>query len=216
MPILKARKTIYTIVFIVSSKTLQKDNHGIAFTLIKDKYLLVACDVSDINLCPNGRAASTMLALSNNPHNKLCNQVHLNAMSVVPDGYFVDYAIQDNIDKNEILACAQMMRSLSARNLEQETIITCDRAYESYYLMMLAQSLRFYFCIMAKDVYSNGINSRYKGLIDENKNNQQQLLFGCQLLFACLKWLNLTTLPCITTTISSGAILRTNRYENPS
>lgn len=140
------------------------------FTLIKNKYLLVACDGSDINLCPSEKDESTKLNSTNNPNNKVCNQIHLNALSVVPDGYFIDYVIQDNVDKNEDLACAQMMENLSAKNLKQKIIITCDRGYESYYLMMLAQSLGFYFCIRAKDIYSNGISSRYKDLIDENGN----------------------------------------------
>ena len=56
------------------------------FTLIKGRYLLAACDGSDINICPNAGDESTLVRLSNNPHGKVCNQVHLNSLVAVPDG----------------------------------------------------------------------------------------------------------------------------------
>ena len=56
------------------------------FTLIKGRYLLAACDGSDINICPNACDKSSLLRLSNNPHGKVCNQVHLNSLVAVPDG----------------------------------------------------------------------------------------------------------------------------------
>ncbi|MEA5027681.1 MAG: hypothetical protein VB056_02275, partial [Sphaerochaeta associata] len=43
------------------------------FTLVKDKYLLVACDGSDINIHPNKDDAGTLVYLSNNPNGKVCN-----------------------------------------------------------------------------------------------------------------------------------------------
>lgn len=138
------------------------------FSLIKNEYLLVACDGSDINIHPNEKDESTKLNLSNNPHGKVCNQVHLNAFSIVPDGYFIDYIVQDKASADECFACAHMMRRLAARGLKQKIIITCDRAYEAYFLMMLASSLGLYYCIRAKDINSNGISSRYGDLADED------------------------------------------------
>ena len=143
------------------------------FSLIKGEYLLVACDGSDINIHPDEDDESTKLKLSNNPHGKVCNQVHLNAFSVVPDGYFIDYIVQDAADIDECFACAHMMRRLASRGLGQKIIITCDRAYEAYFLMMLASSLGLYFCIRAKDIDSRGISCRYRNLVDEDGNIDQ-------------------------------------------
>ena len=56
------------------------------FTLIKGRYLLAACDGSDINKCPNVGDESTLVRLSDNPRGKVCNQVHLNSLVAVPDG----------------------------------------------------------------------------------------------------------------------------------
>ncbi len=138
------------------------------FTLVKDKYLLVACDGSDINIHPNKDDASTLVNLSNNPNGKVCNQLHLNVFCAVPNGYFLDYVIQDHREKNEILACEQMLERLAACPDYPLSIITCDRGYESYRLMMRMSSLGLYFCIRAKDIDSRSISQRYRDMAAED------------------------------------------------
>ena len=138
------------------------------FTLVRDKYLLVACDGSDINIHPNKDDAGTLVNLSNNPHGKVCNQLHLNVFSAVPDGHFLDYVIQEHKEMNEIQACAQMMERMPKGPGSLQSIITCDRGYESYHLMMRASSLGLYFCIRAKDINSRSISQRYRGMVGED------------------------------------------------
>jgi hypothetical protein len=138
------------------------------FTLVRDKYLLVACDGSDINIHPNKDDAGTLVNLSNNPHGKVCNQLHLNVFSAVPDGHFLDYVIQEHKEMNEIQACAQMMERMPKGPGSLQSIITCDRGYESYHLMMRASSLGLYFCIRAKDINSRSISQRYRDMVGED------------------------------------------------
>lgn len=144
-----------------------------ASTLIKGRYTVMACDGSDINIFPNSADKDTLVKLSNNPHNKICNQIHLNALTTVPDGIFVDYEIQDHKNENESEALRIMLRRLIDRldkGAIENIIITCDRGYEGYYLFMLLDSLGFKYCIRVKDINSNGISSRYAHLCDEDGN----------------------------------------------
>ena len=137
-------------------------------TLVKGHYLLAACDGSDISICPNVDDESSLVSLSNNPHNKVCNQVHLNALVAVPDGYFLDYEIQDHRDENEIGACCAMVRRLSGRIGDNTSVIvTADRGYEGYFLMMDVAAQGQYFCIRLKDIDSGSISKRYRRLCDE-------------------------------------------------
>jgi len=138
------------------------------FSLVRDKYLLVACDGSDINIHPNKDDVTTLVNLSNNPHGKVCNQLHLNVFSAVPDGYFLDYVIQNHKEENELQACEQMMERLAKCPGSSPSIITCDRGYESYRLMMRASSLGLYFCIRAKDINSKSISQRYQDMVGED------------------------------------------------
>ncbi|MDD4451158.1 MAG: transposase, partial [Sphaerochaeta sp.] len=138
------------------------------FTLVKDKYLLVACDGSDINIHPNKDDAGTLVYLSNNPNGKVCNQLHLNALCAVPDGYFLDYIIQEHREMNEALACEQMLERHAACPDYPPSIISCDRGYECYRLMMRMSSLGLYFCIRAKDINSRSISQRYRDMAEED------------------------------------------------
>ena len=138
------------------------------FTLIKGRYLLAACDGSDINICPNADDGSSLVRLSNNPHGKVCNQVHLNCLVAVPDGYFLEYEIQDHRDENETGACCDMMRRLSGRMRDTPVIVTADRGYEGYFPMMDVAALGQYFCFRLKDIDSSSISGRYRHLCDED------------------------------------------------
>ncbi|NCC91321.1 MAG: hypothetical protein EOM01_13335 [Spirochaetia bacterium] len=140
----------------------------VPFTLIKNKYLLVACDGSAISIHPNKDDAGTLLHMTNNPNGKVCNQLHLNVLTAVPDGYFLDYVIQDHKDMHEIQACEQMVERMAGCPSPLPSIITCDRGYESYRLMMWVSSLGFHFCIRAKDLNSPGISQRYRNMVGED------------------------------------------------
>lgn len=147
------------------------DWHEVQWTLIKDKYLVVACDGSDVCIHPDSDDIDTSLILSNNPHGRQCNQIHLNLLSTCPDGLFIDYVVQGCRSQNEIAACAQMMKRLAGHLHHKHIIITCDRGYESYFLMMLASSLGLKFCIRLKDITSlAGISMRYAEFCDAAGN----------------------------------------------
>ena len=138
-------------------------------TPYKGKYLVVAGDGSDVNIHPDPTDDKTKLKLSNNPHDKVCNQLHLNAFVAVPDGVFLEYEIQDHKDKDEDEAAILMAERLSAKSTNKRIpIITLDRGYESYRLMMKLDSLGYKYCIRVKDSWSNGIASRYKHLCGED------------------------------------------------
>lgn len=139
-------------------------------TLYKQKYIVVAIDGSDVNIHPNKDDVSTLCTSIAKKYRQRAamqpvNMLHLNAAVTVPDGFFIDYEIQDLAAKNERTACANMMKRISRVDYGAMPIITCDRGYESFYLMMLADSLGLKYCIRVKDVDSGiGIASRYGDL----------------------------------------------------
>lgn len=136
----------------------------------RDKYIIIACDGSGINIHPDKEDMDTRIIHTSHPGDeKACNQVHLNALCTVPDGYFIDYEIQDFRVQDEIGACGIMMKRLASMDLKGYVPLLClDRGYESYYLMMLADSLGLRFCIRLKDIGSSGISRRYSGYCDED------------------------------------------------
>ena len=138
------------------------------YTLFDGRYLVLACDGSDVNIFPDSEDRSTSVKLSNNPHGKLCNQVHLNALTAVPDGLFVDFRIQDHRDENEGQACIDMMKDAAGIDFGHPCIITCDRGYENYSIMMHAQSLGLKYCIRIKEIGSTGISSSFGQLCDQD------------------------------------------------
>ena len=134
------------------------------------KYIIIACDGSGINIHPDRKDMDTRIVHTKRPDDeKACNQVHLNALCTVPDGYFLDYEIHDFRSQDEIAACAIMMKRLATMDLGGYVPLLClDRGYESFHLMMLADSLGLCFCIMLKDIGSNGISKRYSVHCDNN------------------------------------------------
>lgn len=144
-------------------------SHIEGHTSYRGKYAIIACDGSGVNIHPNKDDMSTRIIHTATPDDeKVCNQVHLNALCTVPDGYFLDYEIQDFSKKDEIRACAAMMRRLSTMDLGGLVPLLClDRGYESFSLMMLADSLGICFCIRMRDIGSNGISSRYSVFCDD-------------------------------------------------
>ena len=136
----------------------------------RGKYIIIACDGSGVNIHPDKEDMDTRVIHTKNPDDeKACNQVHLNALCTVPDGYFIDYEIQDFMAQDEIGACAVMMGRLVSMDLGGYIPLLClDRGYESYYLMMLADSLGLRFCMRLKDIGSNGISKRYSECCDGN------------------------------------------------
>ena len=95
--------------------------------------------------------------------------MHLNAAVCVPDGFFIDYEIQDWADRDERKACAEMMKRIAVSDKYKgiRVVITCDRGYESFYLMMIADSLGLKYCFRVHDAGTGiGIASRYMELCD--------------------------------------------------
>ena len=140
------------------------------FSVYKGRYIVVAIDGSDVNIHPNHNDESTICRTYAKKYEekakvKPVNQVHLNAAVCVPDGFFIDYEIQDWKDRDERMACSRMMERMVKVYSAKDLLVTCDRGYESYYLMMLADSLGLKYCIRVKDVDSKvGIASRYVNL----------------------------------------------------
>ena len=137
-------------------------------TLYRGKYLVIACDGSGINIHPDRGDMDTRIIHTKHPDDeKVCNQVHLNALCTVPDGLFIDYEIQDFSQQDEIGACAAMMKRIPSMNLDGVPLLCLDRGYESYHLMMLADSLGLRFCMRLKDIGSRGISGNYSGFCDD-------------------------------------------------
>lgn len=138
-------------------------------TLYKGKYLIIACDGSGINIHPDKDDMGTRIIHTKDPDGeKICNQVHLNALCTVPDGCFIDYEIQEFRNHDEIGACALMMRRIPSMDLDGVPVLCLDRGYESYHLMMLADSLGLRFCMRLKDIGSSGISSKYSACCDDD------------------------------------------------
>lgn len=149
----------------------ERSSHIDRHSSYRGKYVIVACDGSGINISPDKDDNATRIVHTSHPEDeKPCNQVHLNVLCTVPDGYFIDYEIQDFMRQNEVSACADMMKRLPGKGSMGglAPIICCDRGYESYYLMVLAQSLGLRYCIRLKDIGSGGISGAYADMCDED------------------------------------------------
>ena len=125
-------------------------------------YIVIACDGSDVLIPGNPKDESSLDMCTKD--GKGINLVHLNALTVEPSGMFIDYEIQDYRNQNEIGACIDMLQRLREKYPKNKFLLTCDRGYESYTLMMWCDHLNIKFCFRGKDVASNGISSKF---IDE-------------------------------------------------
>ena len=81
------------------------------FHLFRKHYLVIAIDGSDVKIHPNPDDESTVCRTYNKKYEdrektRPVNQVHLNVAVCVPDGFFIDYKIQDWADRDERKACA--------------------------------------------------------------------------------------------------------------
>ena len=120
-----------------------------------------------MNIHPNPNDETTICTTYTKKYKEKAkvNQIHLNAAICVPDRFFIDYEIQSWKNRDERMACSRMMERLSKVYSKKDLLITCDRGAESYYLMMLADSLGLKYCMGMKDVDSKvGIASRYANL----------------------------------------------------
>lgn len=96
--------------------------------LFKNKYSLIACDGSAVDIFRNPNDPDTFFE-PNGKSTKGFNQIHINALYSVLDKKFIDLLVQPSRKRNEYSAFCQLVD----QNLSQDlNIYICDRGYASY------------------------------------------------------------------------------------
>lgn len=126
-------------------------------TAAKDKlykgYRLLAADGSALNIHHDQSNPDTYVRHTNNL--KGYSALHLNALYDLRARIYVDALIQPGKCKNETRALCSMVDRSS--NMNSNTIIIGDRAYEAYNVLAHIAEKGFKYLIRAKDINSNGI-----------------------------------------------------------
>jgi hypothetical protein len=124
-------------------------------------YRIYAVDGSDLHIPTNATDKKTHS--SSNPNGAGHNLVHLNALYDLQNRLYVDALIQPDKEKNEHKALLEMINRTDCDGCDN-TIVICDRNYESYNAVATITQKGWNFLIRAKDIDSNGILSRSKNL----------------------------------------------------
>lgn len=117
-------------------------------------YRLVACDGSNLSIASNPNDSETRV--KSNQFNVIANRLHLNAFYDLMNRVYVDVLIQNYADKNECLACTQM---INRSKLDEKVILIADRGYENYNIFAHATEKNWKYLIRVKDIKSSGILS---------------------------------------------------------
>lgn len=129
-------------------------------------YRLIACDGSNLSIASNPNDTETRV--KSNQFNVIVNRIHLNAFYDLMNRVYVDILIQNWADKNECLACTQM---INRSKLDEKVILIADRGYENYNIFAHATEKNWNYLIRVKDIESNGIisglNLTEKGPLDK-------------------------------------------------
>jgi hypothetical protein len=120
-------------------------------------YRLVACDGSNLSIALNPNDSETRVKA--NHLTGTVNRLHLNAFYDIMNRIYVDVLIQKFADKNECLACKQMIKR---SKLDEKIILIADRGYENYNIFAHATEKNWNYLIRVKDIKSNGILSGLK------------------------------------------------------
>ncbi|SHK37478.1 transposase [Hespellia stercorisuis] len=97
--------------------------------LYKDKYQLIACDGSAVDIFRNPDDNDTFYE-PNNKSPREYNQIHINAFYSIQDRRFQDIVIQSGRKHNEYSAFCEMVDAADAT--DPATIYICDRGYASF------------------------------------------------------------------------------------
>ena len=128
--------------------------------LYRERYNLLACDGTDLNIMPDPTDAETRCSsptvLCSEPRG--FNQLHVNAFVNILSGQFVDAEIQTMRSEDERDACISMARR---RPEASNDIIVADRGHEGWNLMAHLLELKRHFVIRVKDSETGSI---YGGL----------------------------------------------------
>lgn len=116
-------------------------------------YRILAADGSDVNIPLNPLDTSTY-----QPPKEGCtkgfNQLHVNALYDVLNGVYADLNIDTATKTRERDALLEL---LERRGFDSNSIVICDRGYESYEMIAQFKEHKQPFIIRAKDINSNGI-----------------------------------------------------------
>ena len=96
--------------------------------LLNEKYSLIACDGSAVDIFRNPKDPDTFFE-PNGKSTKGFNQIHINAFFSILDKKFTDLVIQPGRKRNEYSAFCQMVDRYDTQN---PVIYLCDRGYASY------------------------------------------------------------------------------------
>lgn len=154
-------------------------------------YRLLACDGSNLTIAPNPNDSQTRV--KSNQSNSLNNRLHLNAFYDLLNRMYVDALIQNWADKNEYLACTQM---IDRSQVKGQVLLLADRGYESYNIFAHANEKGWKYLVRVKDVSSNGIaaglNLPKHGSFDKHisitlsrRQDKETKLRGCKFLPTC-------------------------------
>lgn len=97
--------------------------------LFRDKYQLIACDGSALDIYRNPDDPDTFFE-PNGKSTRGFNQIHVNAFFSILDSRFTDLVIQPGRKRNEYSAFCQMVDAAGGDGTK--TIYICDRGYASY------------------------------------------------------------------------------------
>lgn len=115
----------------------------------KDKYQLIACDGSALDIYRNPDDPDTFFE-PNGKSSRGFNQIHVNAFFSILDSRFTDLVVQPGRKRNEYSAFCQMVDA--AGRDAQNTIYICDRGYASYNNFAHVIENGQYFLIRCNDI----------------------------------------------------------------
>lgn len=132
-------------------------------------YRIVAADGTDINIPYN---SLDLESFQKNGDKKGYNQLHLNALQDVLNGFYVDAHLDPDKKTHERSA---FIRMVDRNYVRVPTIYLCDRGYEGWNVFAHLIESGQKFVIRLKDDDSNGIISTYKFDYDENHEFDQYI-----------------------------------------
>ena len=128
-------------------------NRKLKHNLFNEKYQLVACDGSALDIFRNPHDPDTFFE-PNSKSPKGYNQVYINACYSILDRRFTDLVIQPGRKRNEYSAFCQMVDSAGRGG---SVIYICDRGYASYNNFAHVIENGQYFLILCTDKKTEGI-----------------------------------------------------------
>ena len=149
--------------FYKQRQKLQKDalrnllftfNSKLKRKLFKDKYQLIACDGSALDIYRNPDDPDTFFGPSGKSSRGF-NQIHVNAFFSILDSRFTDLVIQPGRKRNEYSSFCQMVDA--ADQNAPKSIYICDMGYASYNSFAHVIENDQYFLIRCNDVRTESI-----------------------------------------------------------